>query len=332
VNRSIDAGVLASAIGERVAASIVHRDHPVGGMTTYRVGGAADVFVEVGSLGDLVAVASVVAALRPDVVVLGRGSNLLIADNGVRGLVVHLGEAFDSIDVQASRVRLGGAASLPTAARRLAGVGLTGFEWAVGVPGSAGGAVRMNAGGHGSDMAASVRCARIVDLHLGEEAPVSVEDLGLSYRSSRVQAHQVVTEVTLDLEPGDAARSEAELREIVRWRRTHQPGGQNAGSVFTNPVGDSAGRLIDAAGLRGHRHGSAHVSTKHANFIQADPGGAADDIVALMAVIVQRVHDHAGIWLHPETALVGFDDEALSSLHPEATSAPCDTVTQEDAL
>lgn len=316
MNRSVTADALADAIEERVVASTVRRAHPVGELTTYRVGGSADVFVEVASTEDLVALASVVAAMAPPVVVLGRGSNLLVADAGIAGLVVHLGETFAAVTTQGAEVQMGAAASLPAAARRLAGLGLTGFEWAVGVPGSAGGAVRMNAGGHGSDMAASVRCARVVDLRLGEDAPVAASDLSFGYRTSAIEAHQVVTEVTIDLEPGDPDRSEDELREIVRWRRAHQPGGQNAGSVFTNPSGDSAGRLIDAAGLRGHRHGSAHVSTKHANFIQADPAGSADDIVALMGEIVRRVHDHAGVWLHPETALVGFGPEALSGLEP----------------
>jgi UDP-N-acetylmuramate dehydrogenase len=314
---------------ERMVASAVRRAHPVGEMTTYRVGGAADVFVEVGSTEDLVTLASVVAELAPQVVVLGRGSNLLVADAGIAGVVVHLDESFGSVVTEGSEVRMGAAASLPVAARRLAGLGLTGFEWAVGVPGSAGGAVRMNAGGHGSDMAASVRCARVVDLRLGEDAPVAASDLAFGYRTSAIEAHQVVTEVTLDLEPGHRARSEDELREIVRWRRDHQPGGQNAGSVFTNPSGDSAGRLIDEAGLRGHRHRSAQVSTKHANFIQADPGGSADDIVALMGEIVRRVHDHAGVWLHPETALVGFDADALAIFDPPDEHS--DNLTEEDA-
>ncbi len=195
----------------------------------------------------------------------------------------------------------------------------------------------MNAGGHGSDMAASVRCARIVDLYEGEEAPVDAGDLGLTYRNSLVASHQIVTEVTLDLEAGDAERSSAELREIVQWRRANQPGGQNAGSVFTNPAGDSAGRLIDAAGLRGHRRGSAQVSSKHANFIQADPDGSADDIVALMVEIVRRVHDHAGVWLHPETALVGFAAEVLAPLEDpagvggEQRNPPPATVTEEES-
>jgi len=311
--------------------SPVRRDHDVGPLTTYSVGGSATVFVEVATSCDLAELSAVVAQHRPEVVVLGRGSNLLVADTGIDGFVLRLGEAFAGIDTDAAddvaTVVLGGGVSLPAAARRVTAAGLAGFEWAVGVPGSAGGAVRMNAGGHGSDMAASVCSVRLVDLHLGAEASVTGADLGLGYRQSSVEAHQVVTSVTLALEPGESTAGEEQLREIVRWRREHQPGGQNAGSVFTNPPGDSAGRLIDAAGLRGHRVGTAHVSHKHANFIQAEPGGHAADIVALMALVVERVREHSGVTLHPETALVGFDPVALEPFAMDTPAASQFAVT-----
>jgi UDP-N-acetylmuramate dehydrogenase len=198
------------------------------------------------------------------------------------------------------------AAALPVVARRTAAAGLTGFEWAVGVPGSIGGAVRMNAGGHGSDMAAVLARVRVVDLRSGEDGWVAATDLDLGYRRSALLPHQLVVSARLALAPGDADRSAAELAEIVAWRRANQPGGPNAGSVFTNPPGDSAGRLIDEAGGKGLRHGSAVVSTKHANFIQADEGGRAADVLALMAKVQDLVLAHAGVALVPETRLVGF--------------------------
>jgi UDP-N-acetylmuramate dehydrogenase len=284
---------------------------PLGARTTYRVGGAAARLVTVDDDGELAAVAVAVADGQVPVLVIGKGSNLLVADAGFEGVAVLLGDAFAGIDVGtvddgSAIVRAGGAASLPVVARRTAGASLTGFEWAVGVPGSIGGAVRMNAGGHGSDVATTLTRVRVVDLASGEDGVVPASLLDLAYRRSAVQPAQVVAWAELALRPGDRADAEEEIAEIVRWRRANQPGGQNAGSVFANPPGDSAGRLIDAAGCKGLRIGSAEVSPKHANFIQADPGGRADDVRAVMAEIRHRVFDHAGVVLHPENLLVGF--------------------------
>lgn len=285
----------------------------LGPFSTYRVGGPAALFVTVDTAADLDVLAQTVAATAIDVLVVGNGSNLLVSDSGFAGIALRLGEAFAAIEIDGTSVRAGGAALLPVVARRCVAAGLTGFEWAVGVPGSMGGAVRMNAGGHGSDMAATVVGVRVLDLRTGDHGVVSTADLAFEYRRSAISAHQLVTEVELALTPLDAPRGadapavgDALLSEIVRWRREHQPGGQNAGSVFTNPAGDSAGRLIDAAGLRGRRYGSAEVSTKHANFIQADPGGRANDVFALMAEVQAVVQAHAGVHLHPETVCVGF--------------------------
>ena len=164
----------------------------------------------------------------------------------------------------------------------------------------------MNAGGHGSDMAAVLSRVRVVDLRSGEDGWVAASALDLGYRTSAVRPHHLVVAARLALAPGDVERGTAELAEIVAWRRANQPGGPNAGSVFTNPPGDSAGRLIDAAGGKGRRHGTAEVSTKHANFIQADEGGRAADVVALMGEVRELVRTHAGVDLHPETRLVGF--------------------------
>lgn len=282
------------------------RDVPIGLLTTYRVGGAAALLVRLESDEDLALVASAVGTTGVAVVVVGNGSNLLVADTGFDGLAVVLGEAFASITIDGTTVTAGGAAPLPVVARRTAAAGLTGFEWAVGVPGSVGGAVRMNAGGHGSDMAAVLERVRVADLLTGDHGWMAASSIALGYRSSSIGAAQVVLEATLGLAAGDRAAAEAEIAEIVRWRRENQPGGQNAGSVFTNPPDDSAGRLIDAAGCKGLRVGSAVVSEKHANFFIADAGGSADDLLALMHEVRTRVHDAHGIWLEPETRMVGF--------------------------
>jgi UDP-N-acetylmuramate dehydrogenase len=282
------------------------RDAPLGSLTTYRVGGAAALFARVGDDDALRAIADAVAATGVDVLVVGKGSNLLVADAGFPGLAIALEDGFADVTVEGTEVAAGAAAALPVVARRSVAAGLTGFEWAVGVPGSIGGAVRMNAGGHGSDMAAVLSRVRVVDLRTGEDGWVPAADLHLGYRTSSIAAHHLVLAARLALAPGDVDRGTAELAEIVAWRRAHQPGGPNAGSVFANPPGDSAGRLIDAAGGKGRRRGTAAVSTKHANFIQADEGGRADDVRALMQEVQALVRATAGVELQPETRLVGF--------------------------
>jgi UDP-N-acetylmuramate dehydrogenase len=286
----------------------VESHRPLGPLTTYRVGGAADLFVTCATEQQLEDVARVVARTAVDVLVVGNGSNLLVADAGFRGLAIVLGSAFDFVVLVGTELRAGAATRLPVAARRSAAHGLAGFEWAVGVPGTIGGAVRMNAGGHGSDIARTLVDASVVDLRRGERSDRTAAALDLRYRHSNLAPTDVVVAARFALTRGDTVRSEAEIFEIVRWRRENQPGGQNAGSVFTNPPGDSAGRLIDRAGCKGLRIGSAHVSTKHANFFIADDGGAADDIHALMHEVRRRVRDVHGIDLEPETRLVGFPE------------------------
>jgi UDP-N-acetylmuramate dehydrogenase len=281
-------------------------------------------FLEAQVVADLLAIAPAVQGHDVPVVVLGRGSNLLVADAGFPGLVVSLaGPRFGAIELPGAgdpryRVRAGGAVALPVLARQTAAAGLTGLEWAVGVPGSVGGAVRMNAGGHGADTRATLRRCWLVELRRGTRLTRSVDQLGLGYRRSSVTPDQVVVEAEYQLAPGDREASEATIRDIARWRREHQPGGQNAGSVFVNPTGvppaNSAGWLVDAAGLKGHRHGTASVSTKHANFILADPDGSADDVVALMAEVQGLVSQRLGVVLHPEVRLLGFPEHLTSTL------------------
>jgi UDP-N-acetylmuramate dehydrogenase len=293
-------------VAAAILGDLATRDAPFGELTTYRVGGRAALRVVVPDERALEVVASACRESGIAVLALGRGSNTLVADRGFDGLVVMLGDAFATVEIDGTSVRAGGAASLPVVARTTAAAGLRGFEWAVGVPGSIGGAVRMNAGGHGSDMAAVLRRIRVVDLGSGKDVVVSAAELDLGYRHSALATADIVVWAELELHHGDAAGAEEEIASIVRWRRANQPGGQNAGSVFTNPEGDSAGRLIDAAGMKGFRVGTAHVSEKHANFIQADDGGSADDVLALMQAVIDRVSAHEGVLLQPEVRLVGF--------------------------
>jgi len=307
---------VAAALGERAELS-----RPLGPLTTYGVGGPAALYVEIENASEL---DEVRAALRDaaaggalgerSVFVIGRGSNLLVSDTGFDGIVVHLGAGFAGLELPGAGggggpvVRVGAALALPVLARRVADAGWSGLSWAVGVPGSVGGAVRMNAGGHGSDMASCLASYRWVDLLSDAGGSDEAARLAYGYRTSSVTRAQLVLEATVRVTPGSAAVEQEAVADIVRWRREHQPGGSNAGSVFTNPEGDSAGRLIESAGLKGFRIGSAQVSEKHANFIQADKGGSADDVRALMEHVRSVVAERCGVTLRTEVRLLGFGE------------------------
>jgi UDP-N-acetylmuramate dehydrogenase len=206
-------------------------------------------------------------------------------------------------------------------ARKVAEAGWSGLAWAVGVPGSVGGAVRMNAGGHGSDMATCLVRYRWADLLGVDGGTDEVAALAYGYRSSSLTPAQLVVAADLRVAPGSAEEEQAEVAAIVRWRREHQPGGSNAGSVFTNPQDDSAGRLIDEAGLKGFGIGTAHVSEKHANFIQAKRGGRADDVRAVMEHVRRVVAERTGITLRTEVRLLGFGGGETGGVsEPESAS------------
>jgi len=302
-----------------ILGDLAARDVPIGPLTTYRVGGDAALFVRVETDHDLDRVARAVAETGVDTLVIGNGSNLLVADEGFAGLALTLGAVGAHVELGHDHARAGSAVLLPKLARQTAAAGLTGFEWAVGVPGTVGGAVRMNAGGHGADIAGCLEWATILDLGSGRRERRVADTLGLRFRGSALGPDEVVVEARFALRTGDPTTAKAEIDEIVRWRRDNQPGGQNAGSVFVNPVpGElSAGALIDQLGLRGLRIGSAEVSTKHANFIQADPGGRAADVVAVMREVRGRVATASGFVLRSEVRLVGFGPDATAMLSSE---------------
>jgi len=277
-------------------------------LTTYRCGGPLAVLVRAEQEADLVVVADAVRATGATLLVVGRGSNLLVADAGFSVVAITLAGELEQLDIDrgTARVRAGGAVPLPVLARRSAAVGVGGLEFFVGIPGSVGGAVRMNAGGHGADTDAVIVTARIVELDRGEARELSRTELGLGYRSSALSPDAVVVGAVFAGRNDDPTVCNQRVDEIVRWRREHQPGGQNAGSVFTNPPGDAAGRLIEAAGCKGLRVGGAVVSEKHANFFVADPGATAADVYSLVELVQQRVEESSGVHLERELRCVGF--------------------------
>ncbi len=298
---------------------------PLAPLTTYRAGGPAQLLARLREPREMRLVASVLAKVEQSigvcmpVLILGKGSNLIVSDKGFPGLVIVSPDILegtsegiaisseDATDTVALRVASG--IALPVLARRSVALGLTGFEWAVGVPGSAGGAVAMNAGGHGSQLSEVFLRCEVVSLETGEWAHYALADMDFGYRQSCIGPRDLVTWLEICLSPGNPEAARREISEIVKWRREHQPGGSNAGSVFANPPGDSAGRLIEQAGLKGYRIGSAQVSLKHANFFQLDDGGSAEDLVELMVHVRSQVAESFGIELRAEVRLAGFEPE-----------------------
>ena len=281
--------------------------------TTYGVGGSAAVVVVVHSESDALALSNAVAQCQVEnIVVVGRGSNVLVSDEGFDGVVVLLGAVSpdSAVSVEGDVVQAGGSVLMPVLARRSVGAGRGGLEWCVGIPGTVGGAVRMNAGGHGAEMIDNLINARVVSLKSGKVCDVANADLGMHFRGSALSQHHVVLSARFQTSNIAPEEGTATINSVVAWRREHQPGGRNAGSVFVNPAqGEgSAGALIDAAALRGYSRGGASVSEKHANFIQASDNATAADVVAVMSDVQQKVFEVHGIMLRSEVVLVGFDE------------------------
>ncbi len=304
------------------------REHePLAPLTTLRVGGPARVLAVAENDADLGAIGRVASRHGMRCVVVGRGSNLLVDDDGWAGIAVVLGRGFRGIEVSGARVRVGAAEPMPAVATRVADEGLGGFGWAVAVPGSIGGAVRMNAGAHGDDMAKRLVEADIVRLGDGARATWPVASLGLGYRSSELPGDAVVVQATIELSATDRVQLRREIDEIRAWRREHQPLNEpNCGSVFVNPPGDAAGRLVEASGAKGLEVGGARVSQRHANFIVTRPGATAADVAAVIRRARHQVLDATGVWLRTEVVVLS-DDAALLGTAPGDTD---DTQTVAD--
>jgi UDP-N-acetylmuramate dehydrogenase len=244
-----------------VASGRGERDAPLAPLTTYKLGGPARFLFEVGERSELPDLAAAFAADPLPVLVLGRGSNVVVSDRGFPGVVIRLGPAFGRHRVQ-PQVSAGAAVSLPVLARAAVKAGRLGLEFLVGIPGTVGGAVRQNAGCFGREMIDVLVTAEVFDLSSGELARCGPADLKMAYRSSSVAPQQIVLEAELSSTPGEPEAGEAMMREITRWRRDHQPGGTyNAGSVFKNPPGDAAGKIIDRLGLKGMAVGGRRCPT-----------------------------------------------------------------------
>jgi UDP-N-acetylmuramate dehydrogenase len=283
----------------------VRRRHSLAPHTTYRIGGPADWYLEApGDLGDLVA-----DSHRHGVplTLLGNGSNLLIADAGVEGLVLR--PADTSIDVRGDVIHAAAGARMVKVAQVAERAGLTGMEWALGIPGTVGGSVHNNAGCFGSDIASTVSLVEGMTA-AGEAAAWTTEECAFDYRTSALRdgalAGAVVTAADFQLRPGERTAIRAQMEEIQQARKRTQPvTGRSTGSVFKNPRGGFAGHLIEQAGLRGRRLGGAMVSLEHANFIVNTGAATAADVAALVGLVQATIEDRYGIHLEPEIEALG---------------------------
>ena len=304
-----DAATLAAEIARRVGVRAV-RDAPLARLTTMRVGGTAELLATAHNAFELRALVRFARARDLPLLILGRGSNVIVSDRGVRGLVVHVRAEGSRIDGSNYRAEAG--VPMARAATETQRAGLSGLEFGLAIPGTVGGAVWANAGAHGSDVRAVIESADVL-LADGTEARLAAADLGLSYRDSRFKhpaaagPAEIVVAATFVLEPADAVVIKTRLDDIRRWRQAHQPLGlPSAGSTFRNPAdGSSAGERIDRAGLKGLRVGGATVSEKHANFLVTERGATATDVRRLVDRIHATILERDGVDLRPEVEFVG---------------------------
>jgi UDP-N-acetylmuramate dehydrogenase len=296
----------------RAASGRVAFNQPLAPFTSFRVGGPAGVLVEPRDEKDLEVTGSVVSRLGLDVLVLGRGSNVLIGDDGFPGVVIRMGKGFEWIrQAGDDGVEAGGGANLPQVANWARRRSLAGMEFSVAIPATVGGGVAMNAGAHGSSMSDVLESARVCYLAEGRTEELSAEALQMTYRRTAVGPGSLVCSARFRLTPGDPAEIAARMEKYRIHRTDTQPAdAPNAGSTFRNPPGQSAGALIEAAGLKGHRLGGAEVSPKHANFFFARPGARAQDVFDLMAFVQAAVEEQHGVRLLPEVRIIGFFDNA----------------------
>jgi UDP-N-acetylmuramate dehydrogenase len=288
----------------------VRRDEQMSRHTTYRIGGPAALFIECASVADLAAATTVLAEEGVDWRVLGKGSNILVSDNGYPGAVIVLGRDFKRHALDGEHLRTGAGVILAALVRDAFSEGRTGLEFAVGIPGTAGGALAMNAGTRDEWIGSIVES---VTLFVPGTGLVGVRgpEIAWGYRNSGLQSRGIIVEAVLRVIEGDLEQIRRTMEASLRRRKRSQPlSVPNAGSVFMNPEGDSAGRLIEAAGLKGERVGGAAVSDVHANFIVNAGGATSADVLGLVRLIRDTVKEAYGIELSPEVRFLGSFDES----------------------
>jgi len=277
----------------------------MGRHTTWRIGGPADLFFIPKDWVDLEKALKFANLEKIPITIIGGGSNLLVKDEGIRGLVVNI-SGLKKLEINGEDIRAEGGVKLPFLATQVAAKGLTGLEFAAGIPGTIGGAVVMNAGAHGRSMENIITSVVVMD-YMGRLSYFNKDELNFSYRSSKLKSgHYIVIETNLKLSYGDINDIKRKMKENLDFRKAKQPWEYpNAGSVFKNPPGDSAGRLIEAIGAKGWKMGGAQVSEKHANFFVNLGGATSEDVLALIEKIQGEVYHKFKIMLEPEILILG---------------------------
>jgi UDP-N-acetylenolpyruvoylglucosamine reductase len=296
----------ADEVAQRVSrATVIRRDEPLAKHTTLRVGGPADLYVEPASERDLAAVLAYCAERGRSFFVLGRGSNLLVRDGGIRGAVISLAHAyFSRVEVAGERLNCGAGAKLKAVAVEAKRNGLAGLEFLEGIPGSVGGALRMNAGAMGGAMLDVVESVRLMGFDgVAHERPA--QDLTAAYRSCPILKTHIALSARLRGQPDSREAIEQRMNEHSRKRWQSQPAAPSAGCMFKNPTSIPAGKLIDELGLKGTRVGGAVVSAEHGNFIVNDGKATARDVLKLIEIVRQRVRAERGIELETEVEIIG---------------------------
>ncbi|WP_404432848.1 UDP-N-acetylmuramate dehydrogenase [Sutcliffiella horikoshii] len=282
-------------------------NEPLANHTTMKIGGPADVLVEPKSLEKLQETMETINKYKVKWTAIGRGSNLLVSDLGIEGVVIKLGNGMDHLELEGDEVHVGGGYSLIKLVTIISKKGLTGLEFAGGIPGSVGGAVYMNAGAHGSDMSKVLKKAHIL-FEDGKMEWLTVDELNFSYRTSILQKERpgICLEAVLNVEQGNREEVVAQLQKNKDYRRDTQPFSYPcAGSIFRNPLPDYAGQLIEKAGLKGHKIGGAKVSDMHANFIVNDDGAKAQDVLDLIEYIKKTIFEKYNVQLETEVEIIG---------------------------
>ena len=297
---------LASLLQNRNSPSKLRFDEPLSRHTYFGIGGSAAAYFEVNTTDELAYVAQLKKRWNVPVAMIGRGSNLLVSDVGYTGIVVRLVGEFNRLEFNQNRVEVGAGVSLPRLSKMAAVRGLSGVEFSLGIPGSVGGALIMNAGAWGSSFGDLVeRVQALTDE--GEFVNLSRDDAQFSYRHSGLKTYFCVTGATLTLTPGDTEEVENLMQDLYKQKTTNQPfAEENAGCMFKNPPGHSAGKLIDECGLKGHRIGGAEVSKIHGNFILNLDDATAHDVLSLVRHIQDHVKRERGVDLEMEVQLLGF--------------------------